>query len=356
MKVAVVGSGIFGTTTAIHCSRAGHEVHLFDKSDSILSAASGINQFRLHEGYHYPRSPETAKECRDALVSFCAEYSDAIISGGEQYYAIAKEGSRLTGMEYLAFCQKQGLDFEIEAPDWLNTSEVQVAIRAIEGRLDPEALRENIWKKLKGIEVHLNTPAHRGLRSTFDAIIIATYASTNDVALELDCAVEPFQFEVCEKPVVRMPDEFRNAGIVIMDGEFGSLDPFGATDFHVAGHVRHAIHSSAVGLEPEVPQELIPCLDRGIIKEPPVTNFSEFVEAQRPFMAAIERAEHIGSMFTVRAVLPDREDTDERPTLVHQLDEQVIRIFSGKIPCAVAAAESVAAILDRRGETASAAA
>jgi hypothetical protein len=47
-----------------------------------------------------------------------------------------------------------------------------------------------------------------------------------------------------------------------------------------------------------------------------------------------------GSLFSVRAVLPDVDATDERPTLVER-DGNVVGILSGKICTAVAAARQV---------------
>ena len=58
MKIAIIGGGIFGVTAAIILGSK-HNVELFEKNDDILKSASGSNQFRVHRGYHYPRSPET---------------------------------------------------------------------------------------------------------------------------------------------------------------------------------------------------------------------------------------------------------------------------------------------------------
>jgi glycine/D-amino acid oxidase-like deaminating enzyme len=60
-KIAVVGAGIYGSYTAIRLDEFGHRVELFD-SLSVLRAASNVSQFRVHSGYHYPRSPETIEE------------------------------------------------------------------------------------------------------------------------------------------------------------------------------------------------------------------------------------------------------------------------------------------------------
>jgi glycine/D-amino acid oxidase-like deaminating enzyme len=57
-KIAVAGAGIYGATAAIRLAEQGHQVHLFDPL-GLLRAASAINQYRVHAGYHYPRSAET---------------------------------------------------------------------------------------------------------------------------------------------------------------------------------------------------------------------------------------------------------------------------------------------------------
>ena len=232
MRIAVAGGGLFGCTAAIYLSRAGHEVHLYEPNE-VMGAASAVNQARLHQGFHYPRSPETVRECQSALASFRSEYGDAIIDEGRHYYAIAKEGSKVSGLEYAAFCMRHGLSFLDAGPGLINQEAVSVTLSVDEGRLDLHRLREIVERKLAAscVSVHMD-PATGDLRSKFDAIVIAAYASTNEVASIFGAKQEPFQFEVVEKPVLRMPSSFRNVGIVIMDGEFCCLDPYGFTGLH----------------------------------------------------------------------------------------------------------------------------
>ena len=133
-----------------------------------------------------------------------------------------------------------------------------------------------------------------------------------------------------------------------MDGPFMCFDPLGSTDLHVLGHVVHAIHATNIGLDPEVPAELVPLLNQGVVERPPVTNFERFVEAGREFFPRFDETVHVGSMYTVRAVLPGVEGTDSRPTLVRQVDDRIITVFSGKIATCVAAALQVASLVDDR--------
>ena len=55
--------------------------------------------------------------------------------------------------------------------------------------------------------------------------------------------------------------------------------------------------------------------------------------------------EHIGSMFTFRTVLPNREKDDARPTLVEQTDDNQFTLFSGKIGTCVEASNQLVNII-----------
>lgn len=46
-------------------------------------------------------------------------------------------------------------------------------------------------------------------------------------------------------------------------------------------------------------------------------------------------------MFTMRVVPPYVEETDERPTMVRTINEQIITVFSGKITTCVDAANDI---------------
>lgn len=346
MRIAVIGAGLFGCTAAIHAARAGHEVHLFEKSGQILGAASAVNQQRVHAGFHYPRSPRTIRECQAGLASFRAEYGKALITDGQQYYAIAAEGSKTRCEDFLDVCIDHDLTFDLGCPH-VNPDAVSLSIRVDEARIDPAQMLNIVSRSLRetGVRLHLCTEAGSGLRDEFDAIIVASYANTNETVFELGCAVEPYQYEVVEKPVLKLPPEMRNAGIVIMDGPFCSLDPWGQTGMHVMGHVEHAIHASFTGLDANVPPDLEAYLNKGIVDCREHTRVSQFIEAGRAFIPALDDAEYIGSMWTVRAVLPHRDETDERPTLVTRLDSGVIRVFSGKLGTAVSAARNALQML-----------
>ena len=354
VKIAVVGGGIFGCTAATFAARAGHKVHLYEQADSLLSGASQGNQYRLHKGFHYPRSPETALECLKGDISFRTEYSEAVIDGGRHYYAIATNGSKVTADEYIKFCEDLDLPFHVSSVgQYLNPESVDLVIEAEESRIDVERLRALVDSRMMmaGVEVHISQAFSPAMGFDYDRVIIAAYACSNACIAGLpgydQCRLDQFQFEVVEKPVVQMPASFRNTGIVVMDGEFGCVDPIGQTGWHVLGHVSHSIWHRNIGLTADIPYPLVPYMDKGICTNPARTNVKEFIAAGSKYIPALEDAEYIGSMFTVRAVLPGKEATDERPTLVEVLgkDQRYIRVFSGKIGTAVEAAKQAAEML-----------
>lgn len=346
-KVAVVGGGIFGVTTAVRLARDGHSVELFEREPEILRAASGINQLRLHRGYHYLRSAETTIESIRTEISFRREYGDAIIDSGDQYYCIAKEGSLVSPEQFIGSCTKFGLHFRIVRPDFLNYQNIALCLQVHEGRIDPIALRRICTKRLKqsGVKVHLNNQATPEIFDQFDFVVICAYANTNRLLSGHPHEMGEYQFELCEKPIVVLPRSFLGKGIVVVDGPFMCVDPFGQTGKFLLGNVVHAIHQTNIGIYPECQKELYPLLNKGIVKKPAITNFKKFIESASQFIPALAGARHVGSMYTFRTVFPHRDATDERPTIVKRIGRNIITVFAGKFSNCAEAADRVSNIV-----------
>ncbi len=347
-KVAVVGGGIFGVTAAVRLARAGFSVDLFEKEKDLLQAASGINQFRLHRGYHYPRSAETMRDCLRAEASFLKEYGEAVIADDHHHYCIAKEDSLINHKDYIRTVADLGLKFSEVKTDLVNHDKIALVIKADEKRIDPDKLRKISRKKLKiaGVSLRLNEEATANKLKKYDFRVIATYANINE--LLSSSRQRDYQFELCEKPVVKLPREFNGKCLVVMDGPFMCLDPLGRTGNFLFGNVVHAIHQTNVGKKPEFDKKFKSLLNKGVIRNPLVTNFKKFIESGSQFIPGLARAKHVGSMFTFRTVLPHLEKTDARPTVVTKIDDKTVTIFSGKIGNCVEAAEEVLAIANEK--------
>ncbi len=332
-------------------ARAGYQVDLFEASDDIMKAASGINQYRMHRGYHYPRSAETITSCRETAGTFEDEYSGAIISHHDHYYGIAKEGSFLSGQEYLAVIAEHDLPYEVGTPSHINPDSVDVVIKAEENLYDPYKIKSLVEVRLRevGVKVHLNQKIESiDELANYNQIVVATYALSNSVFGNKPEFQREYQYEVCEKVVVEIPEGMERVSTVIMDGPFTCFDPLGDTGNAVMGHVVHAIHHTNIGYEPEVPEQIKPYLNQGVIENPVVTNIDKFLESASLYMPKLKNAKHVGSMFTIRTVLPRVDDTDTRPTIVNVVDDRVITIYSGKVGNSVKAANEVLAMINAR--------
>ncbi len=347
MKIAVIGGGIFGVTTAITLAND-HHVELFEKNHDILQAASGSNQYRVHRGYHYPRSKDTVLGIKNSEKSFQNMYGDAIENNYEHYYCISKNDSLTSPQKFVDFCHEFNLDFENSEILCVNMNSVEFCLKVKESIYDPIKLKKISWKKLKenNVNVNLNSKVDEKIFKNFDWVVICTYSNLNSLIRKHPSQQKEYQFEVCEKPVVKLPESFKNKSIVIMDGPFMCIDPLANTDLHLLCNVVNEIHQTNIGIYSDVDEKYMSLLDCGIVKKPKITNYEKFIKSSIPFFPEIDLAKHIGSMFTVRAVPPRVENTDARPTQVTKIDDKTISIFSGKITTCVEAATEVQKIID----------
>ena len=196
--------------------------------------------------------------------------------------------------------------------------------------------------RIKGNGINLKTNTRvKGELKGYKYNIHATYSALNSLSNKK----QDYQFELCEKPLFQLPPIYKNKSMVIMDGPFMCFDPYADTDYHLGGNVVHAIHVRNIGEKPEIPPPYKEYINNGIIKNPKYTNVSRFIESAKKFFPEIEQSKHLGSMYTIRTVLPHKDDTDERPTIVNKQDNNII-LFSGKIGNCVEAANKIEEIIN----------
>ena len=348
MRIAIVGGGIFGITASIILAK-NHQVELFEKNNELLQSASGSNQYRIHRGYHYPRSPDTVNDIIESESSFKEIFSDAMLTDFEHYYCIAKENSLTSAKQFLDFCNKFQLEYTPSQLQFMNKDSIEICIRVKESVYDPEKLRQVCWKKLKdqNVKIHLSNKVSDDLFEKFDRVVICAYTGINQLLKQYPTQQNEYQFELCEKPVVKLPESFKNKSVVIMDGPFMCIDPLGNTGLHLLCNVVHEIHQTNIGKYPSINKKFVDLIDKGIVKNPSQTNFPKFIESTIDFIPEITKAKHVGSMFTYRAVPPRVEETDARPTIVKEINNKIVTLFSGKITTCVEAAKKVEKIFEK---------
>ena len=347
MKIAVIGAGIFGVTIAIRLAK-NHQVELYEKNEDIMMAASDVNNCRVHKGYHYPRSNKTVQEVLEANQKFSEEYNECIMNS-KNYVCVAKKDSLVSGKEYLNFCDHNNLKYKITDLDLIDKNSIEVCLKIEEYIFDHKKLKEICKRKLENskIKIHFNSNVTKDLFKKFDLVVICTYGITGDFLDNYPKFQREYQFEVCEKVFVKLPKEFLNKSILVMDGPFMSIDPVGNTGIFTIGDVENTVLQRSTGVKPIVDAKYLSILDKGIIKNPPFSNSDKFIESGIRFMPELKNAEYIGSSFCIKTTLANVDDTDERPTIIDQIDEKTINVFSGKIPTCVNAANKVEELIKK---------
>ena len=132
------------------------KLSLYEKNNDLITQASYVNQYRLHRGYHYPRSKETAKSSVSGETTFLDVYGDAILNGDiEHYYCIAKKDSLVSSSEYESFLNELNLKYKEKTLDIIQENVVDLIVNAEELLFDPNKITAIIWNNLKKLNIKI---------------------------------------------------------------------------------------------------------------------------------------------------------------------------------------------------------
>jgi hypothetical protein len=333
-KVAIAGAGVYGATTAIRLAEQGHEVHVFDPL-GVLNAASGINQFRIHSGYHYPRSPETIEETMSARAEFLASFARAIVRNSEHYYAIPHEGSQTPPELFERVMAEHKIALRACRPEWMNFDFIDKCYEVDEQIYDPDILRDELAKQMAAAGVHFTQREFtQAMRPDFDFVIWATYGLGPSRGL-----FQSVKYQVAEKILIRLPRQLRGISLVVVDGPFTAFDPYGSSEFSLWGSAKHSNHWTTTSPDEPILEQYRALLN-GPRFEPISWTRHEAMrkDATLAVPASID-AEYLGSRFTIRVV--ENNPQDRRTLYVQEIAPGEIHIFSGKVVSAVKAARLV---------------
>lgn len=339
MRIAVIGAGLYGRYIADMYIKLGHSVTMFaledclDFDQSDRNCASLINQARVHNGYHYPRSLATAKQSSRNYARFKEEFKEALIDF-DQIYSIPKRGSATSSKQFEDFCKRASLYLSETNVDYVNYDTIDKTYDSDESAIDARKMmsiaREKyssnyeivigkileISKKKRYDIEELKVDKSVSNRSdcdwyvrtshtsgTFDKIINCAYAGINDVEQLADVPLSKLKFEVCEVALFRdNRDVLKRKGLTIMDGQFVSFMPWSQDGLWSLTSVCYTPH--------ETRQKLSAYLDVRLTESKKDLMIQQLKRYVKP--SIVDQLEFVDSKYVVKTVSMSAENDDNR--------------------------------------------
>ena len=319
-KVLVIGAGLFGSSIAIELAKADMDVTLVEKNSDIMMEASKCNHNRIHFGFHYPRSIETAKESLEGCALFLMRFSDAIVSDFPNYYFIEKN-SKVPPDAYLDYCDLISVMYDLEWPqeDLINRDFIDLSLKVSEPVFDYRMIKEKLKLYLfkYGVKLKLNYNFAKDDIEEYDHIINSTYGNINHINDILDIPKINIKLQDVIIPIFEMQHDA--LGLTIMDGPFCSIVPKGFDkNKFLLYHVKHSVGSQTMGDN----------LNRNFNIEEQVDKIYNESSLYYPFLSDVKRVKYWRSL----RALPIN-DNDERLSEIFydKSNPKLISILSGKV-------------------------
>ncbi len=359
-KVGIIGGGIFGCSAAIELKRRGFDVTIFERAGDILAGASTNNHLRHHFGYHYPRSRETSLESIEGRESFEKEYGGCVLDGFPAYYAIAKEGSKSTPEHFLNFCKELNLQYKLIQPDknFFNLDKISICLETPESAYDPEILKKIILKKLKELDIPLKLNhkivggeilkdgrkklsieinGKKSKQESFDYIVCSIYANFNKLNDWFSLPKKTIRYDLMELLDIQLPIKKPMAAMIV-DGDFCTFVPVDKKGLVRLGHVKKSVLKQFVSDDLDTD---------AIVSNNTLSNKEEILNESSKYFPIVKKSKYVKSVFIMRVVNANVEDTDERPTEVTEHGNGIFSIFGGKVITCMVTAKKIGNILQK---------
>lgn len=361
-RIAIVGGGVFGATTAIELAKQGHEVALFERDLQILKGGTANSQNRLHLGLHYPRDLETAIQSRIGFDKFTQKYPEIVRSNFDNYYAISASNSKVTSEQFKEFAKLAGIELyePLSEPSFgISTKSVDGLWKCDEGVIDIDKFRTRLESELIShqVEVHLGTEIFRIIKNDntwvlqtseleefndFNFIIRATYGC--DHIESSDVNLRSTQYEFHRTLILEVSSQNKTEGITIVDGDFLTVLPKGFSENFLVYAPSISVLDRQIGPEPKLEWDV---------------SLSSLKKAEQALLRRVEtwlpkfEIEEIESrMITTRSIQPNVSKTDRRISEIRWLNQSIVEIWSGKIDHCIEISEIITSqIKEKSGES-----
>ncbi|MEO1260673.1 MAG: FAD-dependent oxidoreductase [Bacteroidota bacterium] len=358
----IIGGGIFGCYAALYLARMGGSVALIEKEKELFKKASIVNQARLHGGYHYPRSVATARMSDDNKQRFTEEHRDFINFSFEKYYAIDKYSSLTDAAQFERFCRFINIKCErVFGHPLFNYERMEALYLTTEYSFDPILIGEfykeqiNTEKNIQVFNFHKIKKVEKGggqweliigniennswHQIKTAAVINATYSGSNAVNRQFGVGDIQLMHEISEIAFITSP-ALKDTGLTVMDGQFGSVMPYGKSGLLSLSSVVYTHHKVSYQNLPhfdcqEINKACTPAFSAicNFCEAKPNSNYRKMIAQMQRYYADHVQLNYLSSYFTIKSKLKANHIDDGRPTEINRLhsDPDFYCIFAGKI-------------------------
>lgn len=354
----ILGAGIYGLYAAKILSKNGYTVAVMDPDDGPFLRASYVNQARVHNGYHYPRSYSTALKSASYFDRFNSDFSFAINNKFKKIYAISSKYSLASGEQFEKFCSNVGIKARAISPaGYFKPNTVEAAFETCEYAFDAAIIRDYL---MKGAEETGKVSFHfrqrpktaevsgdcyvittdSGLRFQAPVVLNATYAAINQVIDLFGFTPFKIKYEICEIINCKVSEDLCNTGITVMDGPFFSVMPFGIDKGHSLSAVTFTPHKTSRDTLPVFSCQKLNtnCTSQRLqncnsCPAAPKTSWAYMSQLAKKYLDDSISVAYTGSLFAIKPIPCTSEIDDSRPTLIKQFSKKPIfmTVLSGKI-------------------------
>ena len=355
----IIGAGFYGLYAAVFCARRGEAVLVLEYDEEPFKRASFINQARVHNGYHYPRSFSTAIKSAHYFKRFNEDYGFSILTKFDQVYATSSCFSWTDARQFQKFCEAAHIKCEeVSTKKYFKDGYCDGAFITEEYTYDAKILKKYFEEKLaelpnvkiqygarirsiqnngKEYELELHDGTH--LKSSF--VLNATYASVNQIQNMLGFEYLKIKYELAEIILCKVNDKLKDTGLTVMDGPFFSIMPFGKTGYHSLTAVTFTPHVACKESLPKFncqprsngfcsPEQLGNCND---CPAKPESAWPYMNNLARKYMREDLKFEFDHTLFSMKPILLASEIDDSRPTVIKTFttNPTFVSVLSGKI-------------------------
>ncbi|TNF69153.1 MAG: FAD-binding oxidoreductase [Gammaproteobacteria bacterium] len=353
----ILGGGIFGLYAALKCIQKGQKVLILEHENAPFKRASWINQARVHNGYHYPRSYATALKSAYYFDRFVDEFDFAILKRFTKIYALANQFSYTNAEQFSKFCHSASIPIApITASKYFKKGSCDNAFETLEYAFDAKLIGEYLLSQLNAsgkCDIYYKAVLDKINHSnqnwqlisnhghfTANYLINATYASLNQVLTLCGLETLNLKYELCEIALCNVSSNIKDIGITLMDGPFFSLMPFGKSGYHSLTSVMHTPHNVSIATHPNFScqnnatdcrvSQLANC---NLCAYKPSSAFAHMRQLVKRYLNDQITLTYHKSLYAVKAILQSSEVDDARPTLIKKshTNPDMLSIFSGKI-------------------------